>query len=96
MSEDIRGSLAADQRMKKSELKVRVLVARGDRVETAERVEVETVNALEGIGVPDVKYRVLEPATNPGGEDYGHLLPLEAPQAVADELLALLDDIAGK
>lgn len=95
MSEDIRGSLAADQATK-SELKVRVLVARSDRVETAERVEAETVNVLKGVGIPDVKYRVLEPATNPGREDYGHLLPLEAPQAVAEELLALLDDIAGK
>lgn len=94
MGEDISGLLAENQRMRESELKLRVLVARGDRVETAERVEVETVNVLRALSIPDVKFRVLEPSMTPIGEMYGHLLPLEAPQHVASELLALLDDVA--
>jgi pimeloyl-ACP methyl ester carboxylesterase len=95
MGEDIGGLLtAASQKMRDSGLKFRIMVALGDRVEAAERVEAETVNVLRGVSIPDVKYRLLEPTTNPKGEDYGHLLPLEAPQQVAAELLALMDDIA--
>lgn len=93
MGEDIWG---LDHRTMQSGLKARVLVARGDRVETAGRVQEETVNLLKGMDIPEVKYRVLEPATNPDGEDDGYLLPLEAPRAVAEELLALPDDILEK
>ncbi len=75
-------------------IRLRVLVARGDKIETAERVGTETVEALRANGF-EVKFRVLEPEeVDPdGGAPTGHLLPLEAPEAVAAELAGLLDDI---
>lgn len=73
----------------------RVLVSRDDPVETFDRVNRETVNCLleSGYGV-DV--RVLDsndPRAN-GNDAIGHLLPIETPQAAAEELWELLRDIA--
>lgn len=70
---------------------LRVLVSRGDRVETIDRVNQETVKTLQARGY-SIQVRVLEPDNEKGGEDadVGHLLPLEAPEVVAEELLELL------
>lgn len=72
-------------------VKVRVLVARGDRVETAERVERDTVGSLRRGGVEEVVLRVVETEEL----ECGHLLPLEAPGVVVEELVELLREVRG-
>jgi pimeloyl-ACP methyl ester carboxylesterase len=95
MSEDTRDRLK-DGRMIGKGVKVRVMVALGDRVETVERVEVDTVAFLRSeaiFGKDNVKYHVVKPTDTPDGANVGHLLPLEAPYQVALELFGLFEDI---
>jgi len=75
-------------------IKLRVLVSRGDRVETIDRVSQETVKTFQARGY-SVQVRLLEANNEEGGEgaDVGHLLPLEAPEVVAEELMEMLLDI---
>ncbi len=84
MAEEIDVSPLGERR----DVKVRVLVARGDRVETADRVEKETVERLKQNRI-DVAFRIIEPDEL----ECGHLLPLEAPDAVSKELIDLLNNI---
>jgi hypothetical protein len=96
MSEDIRDTLR-DGRMIGKGVKVRVMVALGDLVETAERVEVDTVAFLRSeaiFGRDNVKYRLVQPTDTSDGAHVGHLLPLEAPYQVTLELFGLFEDIA--
>src|SRR5271156_2550685 len=96
MSEDIRDTLK-DGRMIGKGVKVRVMVALGDLVETAERVEVDTVAFLRSeaiFGRDNVKYHLVQPTETSGGAHVGHLLPLEAPYQVTLELFGLFEDIA--
>ena len=72
-----------------SHLKVRVLVASGDRVETADRVEKAAVEVLKRNGLDITRFRIIEPDE----VDCGHLLPLEAPGIVTEELVELLKDV---
>lgn len=76
-----------------SKVKFRVLASRGDRVETVDRVERDTVQPLRSNGF-EVELRVLEPEKHEDDEAaYGHILPLEAPDIVSEELVVLLNDI---
>ena len=70
--------------------KLRVLVSRGDRVETIDRVIQETVKTFRERGY-SIQVRVLDSNDEAGGEgaDVGHLLPLEAPEVVAEELVEI-------
>jgi len=96
MSEDIRDTLK-DGRMIGKGVKVRVMVALGDLVETPERVEVDTVAFLRSEAIfsrDNVKYHLVQPTETSGGAHVGHLLPLEAPYQVTLELFGLFEDIA--
>jgi 3-oxoadipate enol-lactonase len=96
MGEDIRDVLN-DGRMIGKGVKVRVMVALGDRVETVERVDVDTVAFLRSeaiFGRDNVKSHVVQPTDTSDGAHVGHLLPLEAPYQVTFELFGLFEDIA--
>ena len=62
-------------------LRVEVLVGRRDRVESVERVEMEVVDVLREKGF-EVDLTV--------EEDYGHLMPLEKPEAMARAVQKLM------
>ncbi|KAL6250937.1 hypothetical protein RBB50_001145 [Rhinocladiella similis] len=71
-----------DQVMKTvPEFKVTVLAGRRDIVETADRVQSETVDVVNGLGNCAVRFRIIEGS--------GHLLPVEAPAEVVRELIML-------
>ena len=86
------GILGADENQRK--MKLTVLVSRGDKVETVDRVKQETVQPLRANGF-NVRLRILEPEDCDAGETAicGHILPLEAPGVVVEELAGLLKHI---
>ncbi|KAH8917478.1 alpha/beta-hydrolase [Atractiella rhizophila] len=64
---------------------VRILASNGDKVEPVEKVKKETKNSFDKAGF-SVRVRVIE-------ENCGHLIPLEAPHIVVEELVSLLNDV---
>ena len=81
MQDDIRPAL----RTMSSKHAVRVIVGAEDKVEPVDRVSQETVNFLRAEGWP-VSLRTLNQNAKPLN-GCGHLLPLEAPEWVAEELV---------
>jgi pimeloyl-ACP methyl ester carboxylesterase len=91
MAEEIEVSSAKED---DKQIELRVLVSRGDQVETVDRVTKETFDKLKAEGYK-IQMRVLEPKGEKGHRDanIGHLLPLEAPEVVAEELERLLCEL---